>query len=95
MKKNVVMFSIVLFIGLFCSACNNTNEKQYYESLVDTPSITSYGKRTNGGKPIFWYAVDENTGVVYIEYNAYNAHGITVAFNADGTVMTKDQITRK
>lgn len=36
----------------------------------------------------FSYVADEHTGVVYI----YTNHGITVALNADGSPVAKDQL---
>ena len=36
----------------------------------------------------FGYVADEHTGVVYI----YTNHGITVALNADGSPVTKEQL---
>jgi len=38
------------------------------------------------------YVVDEGTGVVYILYTCGNAGGITVAYNADGTVMKREDL---
>lgn len=40
----------------------------------------------------FGYFVDEHTGVVYIKYNGGNRGGITVALNADGSPVTKEQL---
>ena len=54
------------------------------------PKITQYG--TDTGEYIYFYAVDERTGVVYIMLNGAYRAGITVALNADGTPITKEQL---
>ena len=46
----------------------------------------------NGGTGGCRYVVDNHTGVVYIEYNGGYHGGITVALNADGTPVTKEQL---
>lgn len=40
----------------------------------------------------FFYAIDENTGVVYLMFSAPYKGGITVAYNADGTIMKKSDL---
>ena len=45
----------------------------------------------NGVTGSYRYFVDNHTGVVYIEYNGGYRGGITVALNADGTPVTKEQ----
>lgn len=40
------------------------------------------------------YLIDNNTGVVYLEYEGAYKHSITVMFNADGTVMTEKDIKK-
>lgn len=54
------------------------------------PKIVQYGADTN--EFTYFYAVDERTGVVYLLFDAYKRAGITVALNADGTPVTKDQL---
>ena len=41
------------------------------------------------------YLIDNNTGVVYLEYEGYYRHAITVMFNSDGTVMTEKDIKKE
>lgn len=38
------------------------------------------------------YIVDKNTGVVYLEYDGYYRHALTVMLNADGTPITAEQL---
>ena len=40
----------------------------------------------------FYYAIDENTEVVYLMFSAPYRGGITVAYNADGTIMKKSDL---
>jgi hypothetical protein len=40
----------------------------------------------------FYYAIDENTEVVYIMFTAPYEGGITIAYNADGTIMKKSDL---
>lgn len=40
----------------------------------------------------FYYAIDENTEVVYLMFIATYRGGITVAYNADGTIMKKSDL---
>ena len=54
------------------------------------PRIVQYGADTVGCT--YFYAVDERTGVVYLLFDAYKRAGISVALNADGTPVTKEQL---
>lgn len=54
------------------------------------PKITQYGVDTEDYA--YFYAVDERTGVVYLVGQSYYRLGITVALNADGTPVTKEQL---
>lgn len=38
------------------------------------------------------YLIDDRTGVVYLEYHRDGTYGITVMFNADGTIMTRGDL---
>ncbi len=40
----------------------------------------------------FYYAIDEDTEVVYLMFIATYRGGITVAYNADGTIMKKSDL---
>jgi len=40
----------------------------------------------------FYYVVDENTEVVYIMSTGLYEGGITIAYNADGTIMKKSDL---
>ena len=55
-----------------------------------TPSMTYFGEDSRG----WHYYVDDYTGVIYIVYDRAYQYGITPAFNADGTLMTRDQLNK-
>lgn len=48
--------------------------------------ISSFG---DGG---FSYVIDDNTGVVYIQYDSTNQYGITPAYKLDGSLLSEDDI---
>ena len=54
------------------------------------PRIIQYG--TDTGTNTYYYAVDERTGVVYLMFKGLYCGGVTVALNADGTPVTKEQL---
>ena len=54
------------------------------------PKITQYGADTE--EYTYFYALDERTGVVYLLFTGFRCAGITVALNADGTPVTKEQL---
>jgi len=92
--KNVVLMFIVLVLivfGIFYLFTHSGDGAlQTREASGDiTPNVTRYGNNN------YFYLVDNNTGVVYLEYSSYYQHGITVMLNADGTPVTKDQLGLK
>lgn len=54
------------------------------------PQIMQYGIDTK--ENVYYYAVDERTGVVYLMFDNSYRGGMTVALNADGTPVTKEQL---
>lgn len=65
--------------------------KQFSSKKI-APQMTFFGEQNGDWR----YYVDENTGVIYIVYNPMNArYGITVAYNADGTPITRDQLNHQ
>lgn len=65
-----------------------TEENLFFSKKI-SPRMTFFGEQNGDWR----YYVDENTGVIYIVYNPMNArYGITVAYNADGSLMTRDQL---
>lgn len=94
-----------LLSGVLCilGGCGNTGSsaspsKVNNESDI-VPNIISFGGNyddfgANSGER-YGYIVDRNTGVVYLSYDAYRRHAITVMLNADGTPVTAEQLGLK
>ena len=63
----------------------------YYSSMV-TPNILECGgdKVTDTG--IYYYVIDRNNGVVYLAYDAYRKHALTIMVNRDGSPITAEQL---
>lgn len=80
------MKRVILLAAILCvlTGCENNEGVEY-------PKIKKLSDTHNG----YYYSVDEKTGVIYLEYDEVYAHSITVMFNKDGTVMTKDDILKE
>ena len=63
-----------------------------YSTEYNVPDVSCLAKDT--GLYNYFYVIDNNTGVVYLQFSGYRRAGITVALNADGTPMTVDQIKK-
>lgn len=90
MKKKLVL-AIFATTLLFASGCDDgAKSKLENSSIVGSPDITQYAKdeRTYD----YFYVVDNNTNVVYLQFSGYRRAGITVMLNADGTPITVDQL---
>lgn len=91
MKKKLVL-AIFATTLLFASGCDDgAKSKLENSSIIGSPDITQYAKDSTTVYKYF-YVVDNNTNVVYLQFfGGYNA-GITVMLNADGTPITVDQL---
>ena len=90
-KKLIIIITILYILAL--TGCDDDYGKQANTIASNgiTPFITIYGSNCSE-IPFFTYAVDENTGVVYI-LGRYGYKGfMSVALNADGTPVTKEQL---
>ena len=95
-KKNIFLF-LFLFVFVFTLTrffSNNELQEIVKKPMTSLPApqITSYGIDEPGD---YYYVVDERTGVVYISYNSVKRHSMTVALNADGTPVTKEQLLKE
>lgn len=88
MKKFALITAIGLMLAL--TGCDDGTRTKTRESDGICPHITVYAADTDPG--LFFYAVDERTGVVYIMGLGYYRGYMTVALNADGSPITRDQI---
>lgn len=93
MKKLLVVLS-VLVIALL-TGCKGQAPADYGDTEdYELPNVTSILESNMGVG--YNYLIDNNTGVVYLEYNGVNGgHAITVMFNADGTLMKEKDIRSK
>lgn len=90
MKKKLVL-AIFATTLLFASGCDDgANGKLENSSIIGSPNIMLYAKDETGYK--YFYVVDNNTNVVYLQFFGFNRAGITVMLNADGTPITVDQL---
>ena len=90
MKKKVVLLLTCAVFGCILAGCCTEAV-----SKVISPQMENI-YNFYGGIPCkdYYYTIDTRTGVVYIEVDGYRRHGITVAYNADGTVMKKEDLER-
>lgn len=92
MKKIIVLAILILCLV----GCGDSKPGRYKSSPADVQTLEDYKEldlvSNNERDYGYSYLVDKNTGVVYLEYHGYYKYGITVMFNADGTIMTEDDI---
>ena len=81
MKK--ILF-VLLMIPLLLTGCATkegvTTPTTYAQDIAPSLLLVGDLSENNG----YCYLVDKNTGVVYLEFNSYQRHAITLMVNADG-----------
>lgn len=89
----IVGACFIVILCLVFSACGATNvsrpEKNFTSEI--TPDIFECGG-TDDSEGVYYYIIDKNTGVVYLSYDSFRRHAITVMLNSDGTPITADQL---
>lgn len=90
MKAKIIPLAVLCVLCLIMSGCDTGRKAEYRESYDVKPNMIIYGKDKDN--IYFNYVVDKKTGVVYIIGDGYNWGGMAPAFNADGTLMLKDQL---
>lgn len=92
MKKLLVALSVLVIASL--TGCKGQAQADY-ENTEDykLPNISRIASQWNSGG--YNYLLDKDTGVVYLEYTGGHGRAITVMFNADGTIMTEEDIKKK
>lgn len=91
MKKQLLILSVLaiaLLTGCRGQAQADYGDTEDYELLNVTRIISRYNDLG------YHYLIDNNTGVVYLEYDGAYGRTITVMFNSDGTVMTEKDIKK-
>ena len=89
MKK--ILF-VLLIISLLLTGCSTKDgvTTPTVDAQDIAPSLLRVGDfSVNGG---YCYLVDENTGVVYLEFDSVYRHAVTLMVNADGTPITAEQL---
>lgn len=78
----IVVAGFILILCLGFSACGSTNASRPEENFTSNivPNMVECGS-----------AMDDR-GVVYLSYDAYRRHAITVMLNSDGTPVTAEQL---
>lgn len=92
MKKLLVALSVLVITSL--TGCKGQARGNYGNTEdYKLPNVTKImGQWSDGG---YNYLIDNDTGVVYLEYNGGYEHAITVMFHSDGTVMTEKDIKKE
>lgn len=92
MKRLIITLS-VLAIALL-TGCRGQAQADYGDTEgYELPNVTRILDPNNDTG--YNYLIDNNTGVVYLEYEGLNGgHAITVMFNADGTLMKEKDIKK-
>lgn len=94
MKNRLIFLAIGLVAMFSMTSCKDNN---YSNASIDrnnngiVPSIVNIGNNRSGSG-CYYYSIDRNTGVVYLEYDDVYRHAITVMLNSDGTPVTAEQI---
>lgn len=89
MKKLSIILSVLAIVLL--TGCKGQAPADYGNTEdYKLPNVTRIVSQWNVKG--YNYLIDNDTGVVYLEYECSHGHGITVMFNSDGTVMTEDDI---
>lgn len=84
MTKKIVILLCALSLLIFLGCGVNANAGTKY-----SPNIVEIDHSIMDS---YYYAIDANTGVVYLSYDAYYRHSMTVMLNADGTPVTAEQL---
>jgi len=94
MRKVITIICLTVFIMLMLTGCNEGQSISTlsYSDKYNIPDISSLARDADGYN--YFYVIDNNTGVVYLQFDGYRRAGITVALNADGTPVTIDQIKK-
>lgn len=88
MKSKLII--ALIFGAIVMSGCNRIGRSMSETKVQNVvPNLVEIGRECNGK---YSYLVDKNTGVVYLEFCGYNRFGITVMLNADGSVITAEQL---
>lgn len=89
MRKYRIVLALCVVLLTGCSKNTSKATNDYSNNVV--PNIVELGKATSDTGGYYYYSIDRNTGVVYLNYVSNYIHSITVMLNADGTPVTAEQ----
>lgn len=85
---------IVICMCLLLTGCKGQVQADYGNTEdYELPNVTRIIEPHNDVG--YNYLIDNNTGVVYLEYDSDYGRAITVMFNKDGTLMKEKDIRSK
>ena len=89
--KRMRKYGIVLALcAVLLTGCSKATSD--YSNYV-VPNIVELGKGKDSDiNKCYYYSIDKKTGVVYLHYDAFYKHALTVMLNADGTPVTAEQL---
>jgi hypothetical protein len=91
MRKYGIVLALCAILLTGCSKNASEATSDYSNHVV--PNIVELGRGNNSVmSDYYYYIIDRNTGVVYLSYDSYRRHAITVMLNADGTPVTAEQL---
>ena len=90
MRKYGIILVLCAILLTGCSKNASEATSNYSNHVV--PNIVELGKGNGGISDYYYYSIDRNTGVVYLNYVSNYIHSITVMLNADGTPVTTEQL---
>lgn len=95
MRKVITIICLTVSIMFMLTGCEEGQSISTtgYSSEYNVPDVSSLAKDT--GLYNYFYVIDNNTGVVYLQFSGFRRAGITAVLNADGTPVTIDQIKVK
>ena len=92
--KMICLTAVALITLASCDNGNGSTIPARKDIKGISPNITRYGNFSAVSES-YVYLVDNNTGVVYLEYDGAKRHAISVMLNADGTPVTAEQLGLK
>lgn len=88
----LLVFILMVFLLTSCGEYPNVSwADEDYSSMI-TPNILECGDDIGVGGEAYYYIIDKNTGVVYLAFDAYGRHGLTLMVNRDGSPITAEQL---
>jgi len=91
MKKAISLAGLIVILFLL-AGCDEGKAipGNGYSDRYNKPDVKLLANNTGSYK--YFYVIDKNTEVVYLQFEGDRRGGITVALNADGTPVTVEQL---